>query len=277
MLHFIGITAIIFAGGYVVFALILFFMQARFVFVPSREIEADPSDIGLRYENVDFVSPDIVDLHGWYIPAEKERAVLLFCHGNAGNISHRLESIQLFNRLGLSVFIFDYRGYGRSGGEPSEEGTYKDAVGAWQWLIDKKQYAPERIVVFGRSLGGAVAAHLASEKNPKVLIIESAFTSVGDMGARIYPYMPVKLLIRYHYRTIDYIDRVKCPVMVIHSPDDELVSFKQGRRLYDAAREPKEFLEITGGHNGGFLEEPDIYSNGFDSFLRQYVDDKLSN
>ncbi|RKX32378.1 MAG: alpha/beta hydrolase [Candidatus Zixiibacteriota bacterium] len=277
MLHFIGIIAIIFAGGYVVFALILFFMQARFVFVPSREIEADPSDIGLRYENVDFVSPDIVDLHGWYIPAEKERAVLLFCHGNAGNISHRLESIQLFNRLGLSVFIFDYRGYGRSGGEPSEEGTYKDAVGAWQWLIDKKQYAPERIVVFGRSLGGAVAAHLASEKNPKVLIIESAFTSVGDMGARIYPYMPVKLLIRYHYRTIDYIDRVKCPVMVIHSPDDELVSFKQGRRLYDAAREPKEFLEITGGHNGGFLEEPDIYSNGFDSFLRQYVDDKLSN
>ena len=277
MLHFIGIIAIIFAGGYVVFALILFFMQARFVFVPSREIEADPSDIGLRYENVDFVSPDIVDLHGWYIPAEKERAVLLFCHGNAGNISHRLESIQLFNRLGLSVFIFDYRGYGRSGGEPSEEGTYKDAVGAWQWLIDKKQYAPERIVVFGRSLGGAVAAHLASEKNPKVLIIESAFTSVGDMGARIYPYMPVKLLIRYHYRTIDYIDRVKCPVMVIHSPDDELVSFRQGRRLYDAAREPKEFLEITGGHNGGFLEEPDIYSNGFDSFLRQYVDDKLSN
>ncbi len=277
MLHFIGIIAIIFAGGYVVFALILFFMQARFVFVPSREIEADPSDIGLRYENVDFVSPDIVDLHGWYIPAEKERAVLLFCHGNAGNISHRLESIQLFNRLGLSVFIFDYRGYGRSGGEPSEEGTYKDAVGAWQWLIDKKQYAPERIVVFGRSLGGAVAAHLASEKNPKVLIIESAFTSVGDMGARIYPYMPVKLLIRYHYRTIDYIDRVKCPVMVIHSPDDELVSFKQGRRLYDAAREPKEFLEITGGHNGGFLEEPDIYSNGFDSFLRQYVDDKPSN
>ena len=122
-----------------------------------------------------------------------------------------------------------------------------------------------------------MAAHLASEKNPKVLIIESAFTSVGDMGARIYPYMPVKLLIRYHYRTIDYIDRVKCPVMVIHSPADELVSFRQGRRLYDAAREPKEFLEITGGHNGGFLEEPDIYSNGFDSFLRQYVDDKPSN
>ena len=274
MWHIIGTISAVLAGGYIVFALLLFFMQARFVYVPSRELEADPDNIGLKFENVEFMTSDNVSLHGWYIPAERERAVLLFCHGNAGNISHRLESIHLFNRLGLSVFIFDYRGYGRSEGKPDEEGTYNDAIAARDWLVDHKQYDPQKIVVFGRSLGGAVAARLAYEKNPKAMIIESAFTSVGDMGAQIYPYMPVKLLLRYHYRTIDYIGGARCPVLVIHSPDDELVSFSHGQKLYDAAPEPKKFLEITGGHNGGFLDEPDIYIKGLDSFLTQHVDEK---
>jgi len=272
MWHYIGTIAAVLAGGYIFFAVLLYFMQTRFVYVPSRELEADPVNIGLQFENVDFIASDGVKLHGWYIPAEVERAVMLFCHGNAGNISHRLESIKLFNQLGLSVFIFDYRGYGQSEGEPSETGTHLDALAAWNWLVDVKAVDPGRIVIFGRSLGGAVAARLAGETNPKALMIESAFTSIGDMGAQIYPYMPVKLLLRYHYRTIDYISRAGCPVLVLHSPDDELVSYKQGRRLFEAANEPREFFEISGGHNGGFLDEPDNYKSGFDSFLIRYVD-----
>jgi len=272
MWHFIGTITAIAAGGYICFALVLFLMQARFVYVPTREIETNPGDIGLSYENIDFAAADKTPLHGWFIPAENERGVILFCHGNAGNISHRLETIRLFHEIGLSVFIFDYRGYGRSGGKTTENGTYDDARAAWNWLTGTKNYSENKIVVFGRSLGGAVAGWLAREENPRALILESAFTSVGDMGAQLYPYMPVKLLIRFHYRTIDYVGRAECPVMILHSPDDELVSYEQGRRLYEAAPEPKRFFEISGGHNGGFMDDPEKYKEGLDIFLAEYLD-----
>lgn len=271
MWNLIGTIAAIAAGGYIVFAIMLYIMQSRFIYIPTAKIEADPGKIGLEFENVDFAASDSVTLNGWFIPAENERAVLLFCHGNAGNISHRLESIQLFNRLGLSVFIFDYRGYGRSSGKPTEEGTHLDASAAWQWLVREKQYAPDKIIIFGRSLGGAAAARLASETNPRALIVESAFTSIEDMASKLYPYMPVRLLGRFHYGTIDYIRGVKCPVLIIHSTDDELVPYSHGRLLYEAAGQPKEFLEISGDHNRAIIDIPDKYAQGLDSFLTRYI------
>jgi len=189
----IGRVFVIGAGGFYVFILLYFSVfQSRLVFFPSREVITTPGAAGLEYEDVYFKSTDGQELHGWFIPADNPRGVLLFCHGNAGNISGRIESVSLFHNLGLSVFIFDYRGYGHSRGKPSEKGTYLDAEAAWDYLTALKKIDPEKIIIFGRSLGGAVAAWLANERTPGGAIIESTFTSIKDAGSEMYPYLPVR-------------------------------------------------------------------------------------
>jgi len=248
-------------------AVFLFFFQSRLIYFPTREIIATPDQIGLSYESVSFKAPDGVKLSGWFIPADSPRGVVIFCHGNAGNISHRLESVEIFHRLRLSTLIFDYRGYGASEGNPSEEGSYLDAKGAWNYLIEHKGLAPSDIILFGRSLGGAVAAWLARQYTPKTLIIESAFTSVPDLAGELYFYLPVKLLCRYKYNTLAAVKEVRCPVLIVHSQEDKVVPFSHGSRLFKAAREPKAFLEISGSHNEGFITSGDVYINGFKAFL----------
>ncbi len=198
--------------------------------------------------------------------------MILFCHGNGGNISHRLDSIQLFHRLGLSTFIFDYRGYGLSEGSPAEKGTYLDAEAAWNYLIRQRKVEPKKIIVFGRSLGGAVAAWLAQGHTPRMLIIESTFTSVKDLAGKFYPYFPVRLLSRFNYNVIEYLQKVNCPLLIIHSRDDEIVPFSHGQRLFMSAKEPKEFLDIMGTHNEGFILSGKHYETGLDSFISQYRD-----
>jgi len=186
---------------------------------------------------------------------------------------HRLDTINILYNLGVNCFIFDYRGYGNSEGAPTEEGTYLDAGAGYKWLTEKKKIPPAQIIIFGRSLGGSIAAKLASEVKSASLIIESAFTSYVDIGSRFYPYMPVKWYARYSYRTIDYIKAVRCPVMVIHSRADEVVSFEFGLELYEAAEEPKQLIEIFGGHNDGFLVSGQIYKEAWAkwlNFLRKY-------
>jgi len=175
--------------------------------------------------------------------------------------------LQIFNKLGLSTFIFDYRGYGKSAGKPTEKGTYLDAEAAWNYLINEKQIKPEDIVIFGRSLGGSVASWLAKEKSPEALILESAFTSIPDIAGELYPIFPVHLLSRFSYSTLKYIREVKCPVLIVHSKEDELIPFKHGRRLFDSANEPKEFLEIAGGHNDGFVLSGKLYEDGIADFI----------
>lgn len=261
----------IIVGGYVIFAAFLLIFQSRFIYYPTREIESTPDDAGLTYESCRFEASDGVSLSGWFIPAEKSRGVILFCHGNGGNISHRLESIQQFHRLGLSTFIFDYRGYGESGGELSEKGTYLDAEAAWRYLVEEKQFTPDEIIIFGRSLGGAIAAWLAKEHQPKALMVESAFTSIGDVGSEMYPFLPIRLLTRFRYSTVDYIRQIHCPVLIVHSSDDELIPFSHGQRLFRAAPEPKRFLEISGGHEDGFLVSAKQYEDGFNRFISEYV------
>ena len=193
--------------------------------------------------------------------------MVLFCHGNAGNMSHRLESIRVFHRLGLSTLIFDYRGYGQSEGKPTEQGTYLDAEAAWRYLVQRQEVDPAEVFVFGRSLGGAIAAWLARGHTPKALIMESTFTSVPDIAAHLYPYLPVRLLSRFHYNAVDYVRQVNCPVLIVHSRDDEMIPFSHGRRLFETANEPKEFLEIRGSHNEGFMTSADRYEEGLASFL----------
>jgi fermentation-respiration switch protein FrsA (DUF1100 family) len=266
-----GVALLIAGGVYLGFSALLFFNQERLLFlpgVPTREVMTTPSAIDLPYEPVTLTTVDGERLDAWLIPAAGARATLLFCHGNAGNISHRLDSLRLFHDLGLTTLIFDYRGYGRSTGRPSEAGTYRDAEAAWQYLTQQRRVPAGEIILFGRSLGAAVVAELATHHRPAALIVESAFTSVPEMAAHLYPYFPARWLARLHYATVDDLPAAPCPVLVVHSREDEIIPFGHGERLYAAAREPKRLLELHGDHNGGFLISRELYLAGLDAFLR---------
>jgi hypothetical protein len=255
--------------AYIGLGLVLYFRQPALTFYPTRDMPYNPGDIGLEYEKVQLRTPDHLALFGWYIPAKNAQFTLLYCHGNGGNISYTLDSINIFNELGLNCFIFDYRGYGASQGKPTEEGTYIDAQAAYDWLIKEKKLEPADIIIFGWSLGGSIAAHLASNVEAKGLIIESGFTSYADIGQKFYPYMPVRLFVRYGFKTRDYLKQVNCPVLIIHSRNDEISPFELGLRLYEeAANEPKEFLEIFGNHNDGFLYSGQIYREGLSNWIK---------
>jgi fermentation-respiration switch protein FrsA (DUF1100 family) len=263
-------VALILTAAYGLLLLAAYLAQAHLLYlpgIPSRRIAATPSDLGLAYTAETIRTADGLRLRGWWVPAQNARATLLFFHGNAGNISHRLDSLEVFHRLALSTFIFDYRGYGQSEGTPSEQGTYEDAQAAWAYLTQERRIPASQIVVFGRSLGGAVAAWLAARQRPGALILESAFTSVPDLGAQLYPFLPVRWLSRFHYATEEYLRRVACRVLIVHSLDDEVVPFDHGLRLFAAAPEPKQLLRIRGGHNDGFLVSGKTYLEGLDAFL----------
>jgi fermentation-respiration switch protein FrsA (DUF1100 family) len=252
---------------YLLFCLLGFALQDKLIYFPDRTLVATPEHVGLSYQDVTFRAEDGVELHGWFVPAPAARAVLLFCHGNAGNISGRLESLSLFHSLGLAVFIFDYRGYGRSHGKPNEAGTYADARAAWRYLTEQKQVAAEHIVLCGRSLGGAVAIELATHVRPRALIVESAFTSAAELGARVYPWLPVRQLARIRYDSLSRVGYIRCPKLFVHSLHDDVVPYSLGLKLFQRAREPKQMLKIRGSHNDGFLTSGRKYVDGLESFL----------
>lgn len=254
---------------YIGYSAFLYAFQPRMVFYPFSDITATPKQIGLDYESVSFGAEDGIKLTGWYIPADVSRGTVLFFHGNAGNISHRLDSIAIFHKLGLSVFIFDYRGYGQSEGQPSEEGMYRDAEAAWEYLVQKKEHAPEQIILFGRSLGAAVAAWLAERRSPKACILESVFTSAPDMAAEMFPLFPARLLCRYEFNTKAAVKNITSPLLIVHSPQDDIIPFSHGKKVFEAAREPKAFLEISGDHNTGFLASGSLYTDGLAAFLAE--------
>jgi fermentation-respiration switch protein FrsA (DUF1100 family) len=255
---------------YAVVGLLLSIFQERLIYFPERQLIATPMDAALQYEDVHLTTSDGVLLHGWYVPADNQQAVLLYFHGNGGNISHRIEALLQFHRIGLSTLIIDYRGYGRSEGEPGESGTYKDAEAAWRYLVVDRKINPGTIVLLGRSLGGAVAAYLASRESPRALILESTFTSIPDRGAELYPYFPVRLLSRFRYDTLNRMKEIRSPLLIVHSPEDEIVPFSHGQHLFQAANEPKEFLRIGGGHNDGFVVSAAQYERGLRDFLSRY-------
>ena len=245
----------------------LYFLQSRFLYSPVKEITYTPADINLAFEKIALKTEDGLKISAWYVPADNAKYTVLFCHGNAGNMTHRLDSINILNEIGLNCLIFDYRGYGDSQGKPSEEGTYRDARAAWKWLTEQKKTTAERIILFGRSLGGSVVANLATEVNPKGIVLESAFTSYEEIGKKFYPYMPVHLFAKFNYKTIDSVRRIHCPVLFIHSRNDKIIPFELGLRLYEAASEPKKFVEIVGSHNDGFMFSGDIYTKGWQEWL----------
>lgn len=245
----------------------LYFMQSSFLYSPVKELPYNPGDLNLPFEKIVLTTEDGLKLAGWYVPAENAEVTILFCHGNGGNMTHRLDTINLINELGLNCFIFDYRGYGNSQGKPTEEGTYLDAHAAWKWLTLEKHIASESIIIFGRSLGGCIAANLATKVKPRGLVVESTFTSYVDIGQKFYPYMPIKWFASFSYRTVDFVRDVNCPIMFFHSRNDEIIPFEFGQKLYDIANEPKQFTEIFGSHNDGFLFSGDIYRKSWIDWL----------
>jgi fermentation-respiration switch protein FrsA (DUF1100 family) len=267
----VGFLILLLLLFYMAFSLYLYLNQTNLIHLPdlpSRAVDATPHQVGLNFESVELMTEDRVKLHAWYIPHEAPRATLLFFHGNAGNISHRLDSLALFNSLGLTVLIIDYRGYGNSEGSLSEEGIYQDAQAAWRYLTETKHIPGENVMLFGRSFGGAVAAYLAAEYDAMGIVLESTFTSVPDMAAELYPWLPARWLTRYHYNTLERIAAIRCPVMVIHSPNDEIIPFEQGRLLFQRASEPKRFFELSGDHNSGYMQVLDRYRDHWDDFIR---------
>lgn len=254
------------AGLYVLILIAVYLFQSRLVFFPDRAMAGDPGHIGLEFEEV-WLQSGGRRIHGWFVPAAAQRATLLFFHGNAGNISHRMDSIRLFNQLRLSVFIFDYQGYGRSGGKAGESATYRDARAAWDYLTLERGLRPEEIVLFGRSLGGAVAIELATVTDPMALIVESCFTSAVDMGAKVYPWLPIRLVRRIRYNSLRRVGDIDVPKLFIHSIEDEVVPFGMGKRLYGRAQRPKQFLKIRGGHQDGFLVSGKLYADTIAEFL----------
>ena len=272
LLHLLLVAFVTWCG----IALYLYFSQSRLLYypeLPSRAVKVTPEKIGLAYDEVQLLTSDDVRLHGWYIPAENARGTVLFSHGNAGNIGHRLDSVRLFNGLGLNVLIYDYRGFGNSEGKTTEAGTYLDGQAAWAWLTWEKQVDPGQIILFGRSLGAAIAADLAIRNPSAAVILESAFTSVPDMAAKLYPWLPVRTLSRFQYNNLDKVGHITAPLLIVHSPDDDIIPYEQGEQLFEQAHEPKQFLELQGGHNDGFYLSRDHYAESLAGFLQQVLPD----
>lgn len=276
------------AGGLFLFALIFIAMtgwiERSMIFFPSKYPEGnwdvDPRPMDAEgpvpwIEDCSFTAFDGVKLHGWFArphaagrPVEAPQ-VLLWFHGNAGNITDRYDHLCTLMHIPVQVFIVDYRGYGKSGGSPSEKGLYRDADAAWDFLLKEKGFKAEQGIVFGESLGGAVAVDLASRVHPAGLILQSTFTSIRDMAARHYPFIP-RFLIRTRMDSLSRISRVTCPKLFIHGQHDEIVPYALGRHLFEAAPAPKRFLEVPGAmHNDVYLVGGDAYLAGLRSFLAE--------
>lgn len=271
MLFNLLITALVAYLGIVLF---VYLAQSHLIYFPEpgREIVNTPDQIGLAYESVEIATANDETLHAWYVPAPEAKATILFFHGNAGNISHRMDYLPMFHRLGYNTLIFDYQGYGQSSGSPSELGTYQDASATWQYLTEVKNIAPAEIILFGESLGGAIAAWLAAKENPGMLVLASVFTSVPDMAEKIYPFLPVRLIARFDYNTLESLQSISSPVFVTHSPQDEIVPFEHGQHLFQAAAEPKQFLTLQGGHNNSFIFMRESWVKALGAFVDENLD-----
>ena len=260
------------AVAYVLLCVLMYVFQDKFIYMPEKTL----IKAYLPVENVYFDSAAQDRIHAWFVPAGKAKATVLFCHGNAGNLSHRVDTLDLLHQLGYSVLIFDYPGYGLSSGHPGEIGIGAAAKAAWRWLVEEKKSDPNKIIVWGRSLGGVVAARLVidladEEQKPVALIVESSFTSLSDLASKLYPWLPVRLLLRADFDVKSEIAEIGVPLLVVHSKDDGIIPFELGKRLYDAAAEPKRFVEIRGGHNGGFLASGRDYLDP----VRNFIDAQL--
>lgn len=242
------------------------YLEKKYLFYPKKEITRYPSSYNIPFEDVYIKTRDGLLINGWFIPHDNAKYTLLFFHGNGGNIGYRLEKLQILNSIGINIFIIDYRAYGKSQGSPSEKGFYSDATAAFRYLTDERKIPAEKIILYGESLGAAVAIDLASRAKVRALITEGAFSDEGDMARNIYPAMPTFIL-HNRFDSLGKIKKVEAPKLFIHSVDDEIVPFQLGYKLYGAAEKPKKFIIIRGSHNRAFLNSKEKYFSSINSFL----------
>ncbi len=257
--------------GLLVIAVMLYRFEHSQVYHPTRDAEYTPEDVGRPAEEVWLTAADGPRLHAWFFAADKgsarARFALLFCHGNGGNLTSRPGYYRAILETGVNLLTFDYRGYGRSDGEPSEHGTYADAQAAYQWLRTRG-FAPEQILVWGESLGGGIASHVAATLPVGGLALQSTFTSIPDIGAELFPWLPVRLLSRISYNTHSRLPHITCPVVILHSRTDSTIRFSHGERNFAAAREPKAFIELEGEHNDALLANRAAYVAGAERLVQ---------
>jgi fermentation-respiration switch protein FrsA (DUF1100 family) len=258
---------------YLALLVLLRFSESRLIYFPGpeRRLLPPPTALGLLTERVEILTEDSVTLAGWIMTAEPDSTGLwlLICHGNAGNLSEFDRPVHYvgLRRLGLNLLAFDYRGYGESGGAASEQGLYRDADAAYRYLREHRRVAADRIVVFGHSLGSAVAIDLASRAPSAGLIVEGALTSAIQRGQELYPYIPVRWIARSRFNSIDKISGITVPKLFLHATGDEVIPLAHGRKLFAAAAEPKTFVELQGGHGDAFDTDSARYFGSIAAFL----------
>lgn len=259
--------------AYIGLLLFLYFFQSIFLFQPKEEYLGTPALVSLKYEEVAITSNNGNILSGWFVPKADAGQAVLFCHSNYGNISYFIQDLHAIHQMGFPVLVFDYQGYGKSGGEPSEESLHADGEAAWNYLLSRG-YGSDRIILWGRSLGGAVAARLAVDHEPAALVIESTFIKFPEVARDFFPYVPVSIIARYDLDVEKDIKKIDCPLLIVHSRDDEIIDFRHGKKLFQAAHEPKSFLEISGSHNDGYYSSGLLYYQSVNKFLESVIKDK---
>jgi uncharacterized protein len=249
-------------------------LEKSSIYFPDRGITTLPSDVGLAYENLYLTTEDGVRINAWYVPRPGSDTMILWFHGNAGNLSSRVESVLLFHRnLEANILILDYRQYGKSEGRISEAGTYLDATAAFDYLAERAGVDQGRLIVFGQSLGSAVAVELATRRRVSGLILEAPFTSIRDMARSSVPWLPLGPLLSIRYDSLSKIGRIGAPLLVLHGNRDRVVPYDQGRRIYDAAPDPKVFYTIPGaGHNDTLAVGGRAYFDAIRTFITDLPD-----
>jgi len=250
---------------YIIFCFIVFFIQENLIFFPSNESFIVPKKTNI--EEISINTEDNVKLNAWFIDNKSDKFVIFF-HGNGGNIFYNQERIKIFNELHLNAILFDYRGYGKSDGKiQKEDDLYKDADAVYNYLINKNINS-KNIILWGQSLGGAIAINLAQNKDIYGAIIESTFYSMNEMANKQYWFLPTKILLKYHFKNNEKISNISSPILIIHSINDEMINFSNGKRLFDEIKKQKTFLETTGSHNGGFKVSYNLYISEIKKFLK---------
>ena len=259
---------ILILGTYLGVLMLVALFQSKLIYFPSRTIELTPASVGLTFEDISLTTQDGVKISTWWVPQRDARATVLFFHGNAGNNGDRIPELQTLHALGYNVLIVDYRGYGNSEGSPGETGTYLDAQAAWQHLTQSRGLSARSIVIVGESIGGAVAIDLAHRVSPGAFVVQSSFTRLSDIAALHYPFLPVRWMLRHRYDSIDKVGEITCPKLFFHGAEDLLIPLANGKALFEAAANPKEFVVTPGEHNdGGFM-----YADAYAAKLREFID-----
>ena len=258
--------------GLALFALFLRWREPSMIYYPKRTLDATPAAGEFLFEDVWLTTSDSVRIHGWYVPAASTNApVFLFFHGNAGNISHRMEKLSILHNLGASVFMIDYRGYGRSEGKPNETGTYRDAQAAYDHLTKHLNLDPKTILLYGESLGSAITVELATHVACGGVVLEEPFTSVTDIAQKMFPFLPVSYLVQNRYDSLSKINRLHAPLLIFHSYNDEMFPMSYAESLLAAAPEPKQLIRLRGSHNDAFHVSADDYRHGLLDFLAAHA------